>query len=88
MAKEKRKETDYSGLPLTKHGELLYNMIQSGISTYPDNTVVMQFFETAGRYGDFFKVRKECVVPVLQAMVDERYVVSLFPSFVRACPGS
>lgn len=75
VAKDKRKIADYSGAPLTKHGELLYSLIQSGISAYPNNTVVMQFFETIGRYGDFFKIRKECVVPALQAMVDERCVI-------------
>ncbi|KZT72996.1 ARM repeat-containing protein [Daedalea quercina L-15889] len=59
VAKEKRKEADYSEFPLTSHGEMLYAMIESGISGYPHKTVVMQFFETAARYGDFFKVRKE-----------------------------
>ncbi|KAL4252303.1 Exportin-T [Abortiporus biennis] len=72
VQKEKRKETDYSGYPLTKHGEMLYALVQSGISAYRHKTVVMQFFETAARYGDFFKVRKECIVPTLQAMVDSR----------------
>lgn len=32
----------------------------------------MQFFETVARYGDFFKVRKECIMPTLQAMLDVR----------------
>ncbi|KAI0690003.1 ARM repeat-containing protein [Cytidiella melzeri] len=72
VAKEKRKDTDYSGYPLTRHGEMLYTLIQSGISAYPHKTVVMQFFETTSRYGDFFKVRKECIVPTLEAMVDVR----------------
>lgn len=51
---------------------MLMALIQSGISRYPNRTVVMQFFETAARYGDFFKVRKECIVPTLEAMVDPR----------------
>lgn len=34
--------------------------------------VVMQFFETVVRYADFFKVRKDCVVPTLESMVDAR----------------
>lgn len=72
VAKEKRKEADYSEYPLTPHGEMLYAMIESGISSYPHKTVVMQFFETAARYGDFFKVRKECIMPTLQAMMDAR----------------
>ncbi|CAL1716709.1 unnamed protein product [Somion occarium] len=72
VAREKRKETDYSEYPLTKHGEMLYALVESGISGYPHKTVTMQFFETVARYGDFFKVRKECIVPTLQAMVDNR----------------
>lgn len=76
IAKEKRKETDYSEYPLTRHGELLYALVQSGISAYPHRTVAMQFFETTARYGDFFKVRKDCIVPTLQAMVDARCVRS------------
>ncbi|KAI0749767.1 ARM repeat-containing protein [Daedaleopsis nitida] len=72
IAKEKRKEADYSEYPLTSHGEMLYALIQSGISGYPHKSVTMQFFETVARYGDFFKVRKECVMPTLQAMLDVR----------------
>ncbi|KAI0359842.1 ARM repeat-containing protein [Trametes cingulata] len=70
VQKDKRKETDYSEYPLTSHGEMLYALVQSGISAYPHKTVVMQFFETVARYGDFFKVRKECIMPTLQAMLD------------------
>jgi exportin-T len=51
---------------------MLSAMVQSNISAYPHTAVVMQFFETVSRYGDFFKVRKECIVPVLEAMVDAR----------------
>lgn len=72
VAKEKRKETDYSEYPLTTHGEMLMALVQSGISRYPNQTVVMQFFETAARYVDFFKVRKECIMPTLEPMVDPR----------------
>jgi exportin-T len=74
IAKEKRKETDYSSYPLTKHGEMLYALVQSGIAGHPHKTVTMQFFETVARYGDFFKVRKDCIVPALQSMVGPRYV--------------
>lgn len=49
-------------------------LIQSGITAYPHRAVVMQFFETVVRYADFFKVRKECVVPTLESMVDARSV--------------
>ncbi|CCM00091.1 uncharacterized protein FIBRA_02118 [Fibroporia radiculosa] len=70
--RDKRKETDYSEFPLTTHGEMLYALVQSGISAYPHKTVVMQFFETAARYGDFFKVRKDCIMPTLQPMMDAR----------------
>lgn len=72
VAKEKRKETDYSEYPLTNHGDMLMALVQSGISRYPNRTVVMQFFETAARYGDFFKIRKECIMPTLEAFVDPR----------------
>ena len=66
VAKEKRKETDYSEYPLTDHGEMLMALVQSGISRYPNRSVLMQFFETTVRYGDFFKIRKECIMPTLR----------------------
>jgi len=47
-------------------------LFETGISAYPNQAVVMQFFETVARYGDFFKVRKQCIVPALEAMVDVR----------------
>lgn len=72
VPKERRKEIDYAEFPLTPHGELLMALFETGISAYPNQAVVMQFFETAARYGDFFKVRKQCIVPALEAMVDAR----------------
>lgn len=73
--KEKRKLTDYSEFALTSHGQMLYTLVQSGISAHPHHTVALQFFETTTRYTDFFKVRKECIMPTLQAMIDQRFVV-------------
>ncbi|KAG6873947.1 pre-tRNA nuclear export protein [Termitomyces sp. Mi166 len=70
--KEKRKATDYSEYPLTTHGEMLYALVQSGIVSYPHHAVSLQFFETVSRYTDFFKIRKECIIPTLEAMVDHR----------------
>lgn len=72
VPKERRKEIDYAEFPLTPHGELLMALFETGISAYPNQAVVMQFFETVARYGDFFKVRKQCIVPALEAMVDAR----------------
>lgn len=72
VPKEKRKEIDYADFPLTPHGGLLMALFETGISAYPNQAVVMQFFETVARYGDFFKVRKQCIVPALEAMVDTR----------------
>lgn len=63
---------NYSDYPLTIHGEMLYALVQSGMSSYPRRTVALQFFETATRYPDFFKIRKECIIPTLEAMVDTR----------------
>jgi exportin-T len=74
VPRERRKETDYSEYPLTTHGEMLVALVQSGISSYPHNTVIMQFFETVARYSDFFKVRKDCIMPTLEAMIDPRCV--------------
>lgn len=51
---------------------MLYALVQSSISEFPHKTVDMQFFETVARYGDFFKVRKECIMPTLQAMLGSR----------------
>ena len=56
---------------------MMYALVTSGISTYPHTAVVAQFFEAVGRYGDFFKVRKDCIVPVLEALMDARYVYHL-----------
>ncbi|PPQ68668.1 hypothetical protein CVT25_012322 [Psilocybe cyanescens] len=72
VEKEKRKSTDYSEYPLTAHGEMLFALVQSGIASFPNRTVALQFFETVSRYADFFKVRKECILPTLEAMVDTR----------------
>ncbi|KAF9237674.1 armadillo-type protein [Melanogaster broomeanus] len=72
IPKDKKKEVNYSEYPLTPHGEILLALVQSGISAYPHRAVVMQFFETVARYGDFFKIRKDCIMPTLQAMVDSR----------------
>jgi exportin-T len=77
--REKRKTTDYSNYPLTIHGEMLLALVQSGISAYPHRTVVMQFFETVARYGDFFKVRKECIMPTLDRMVGVWCVLGFYP---------
>lgn len=55
---------------------MLFNLVQSGISSYPHRTVVLQFFETVVRYSDFFKIRRECIMPVLESMADSRCVRS------------
>ncbi|KIM27530.1 hypothetical protein M408DRAFT_329975 [Serendipita vermifera MAFF 305830] len=72
IPKEQRKTVDYSEYPLTPQGEMMQTLIRSGISTYPNPTVAMQFFETVARYVDFFKVRKENVLPALEAFLDNR----------------
>ncbi|PVG04220.1 ARM repeat-containing protein [Serendipita vermifera] len=74
IPKEERKTTDYSEYPLTPLGELMQSLIRSGISTYKDPVVAMQFFETVTRYADFFKVRKEYILPALEAFLDYRGV--------------
>lgn len=70
--KNKRKAADMSTFPLTPHGELMYLLVRSNISSFPHVAVRSQFFEAVGRYLDFFKVRKDCIMPVLEALVDER----------------
>jgi exportin-T len=72
IPKEQRKTVDYSEYPLTPQGEMIQTLVRSRISTYPHPTVAMQFFETATRYADFFKVRKENVLPALEAFLDNR----------------
>ncbi|KAL5504140.1 LOS1 [Sanghuangporus vaninii] len=76
VAKELRKGTDYSEYQLTTHGEMLMALIRSNICAYPNNAVAIQFFETCARYSDFFKVRKECIIPLLEAMVGPRGIHS------------
>ncbi|KAG8841291.1 pre-tRNA nuclear export protein, partial [Tulasnella sp. 330] len=70
--KEKRKFVDSLTLPLTAHGEMMDALVKSNISTYPHVAVRIQFFESVGRYLEFFKARKECIMPVLHALLDER----------------
>lgn len=72
VPKEKRHEVDYSEYPLTPHGETLLALGQNGVSAFPHRVVVMQSFETVARYGDFFKICKECIAPTLEAIVDTR----------------
>ncbi|KZV87175.1 ARM repeat-containing protein [Exidia glandulosa HHB12029] len=69
VEKEQRKAVDYSVYPLTMQGELMMALVRSGIARYPHATVSLQYFETVARYGDFFRVRKECVVPALEALI-------------------
>ncbi|KAI9566771.1 armadillo-type protein [Boletus coccyginus] len=94
IPKERKKDVDYSEYPLTPHGEILLALVQSGISAYPHRAVVMQFFETVARYGDFFKIRKDCIMSTMEALVSNRGVHStdesvrsrmfyLFHKFIR-----
>jgi hypothetical protein len=78
IERDTRKATDYSEYPLTPHGEMLFNLVQSGIASFPNKTVALQFFETVARYTDFFKVRKECIIPALEPMIDTRSVFFCF----------
>ncbi|KAF5377324.1 hypothetical protein D9757_008003 [Collybiopsis confluens] len=55
VPKDLRRTMDYSEYPLTTHGELLFALVQSGMSAHPNETVALQFFETVSRYSDFFK---------------------------------
>nr|GAT60781.1 predicted protein [Mycena chlorophos] len=80
VEKEKKKLVDYSGYPLTPHGEMLLGLIQSSISSHPKRIVALQFFEAVSRYPDFFKVRKECIMPTLEAMIDVRGIHSADPN--------
>jgi len=65
---------DYSMYPLTSLGGMLLALVQSEIASYPNKHVALQYFETVARYTDFFKVRKECILPTLEAMIDPRWV--------------
>lgn len=78
IERDTRRATDYSEYPLTPHGEMLFNLVQSGIASFPNKTVALQFFETVARYTDFFKVRKECIIPALEPMIDARSVFICF----------
>ncbi|KAJ3496967.1 hypothetical protein NMY22_g19748 [Coprinellus aureogranulatus] len=91
-----KKKIDYSEFPLTSHGEMLSALVQSGIASYPNRAVSLQFFETVARYPDFFKVRKECILPALEAMIDSRGLHNsnaayrsrlfyLFHRFIKEC---
>lgn len=80
MEKDQRKAVDYSLYPLTMQGELMMTLMRCGIARYPHATVSMQYFETIARYGDFFRVRKECLVPALEALVGPLCVFALIQS--------
>ncbi|CAE6425668.1 unnamed protein product [Rhizoctonia solani] len=96
VAKDKRKTANWESYPLTPHGEMLDALMQSRISAYPHNAVAIQYFETVGRYGDFFKVRKQYVGGVLTALIDargihhpkesvRRRVFYIFYKFIKDC---
>lgn len=70
----RKPKLNYAEYPLTAHGELLLGLIQSNVYAYPSQHpfVVSMFYETVGRYGEFFKTRRECVGPVLEAFIGER----------------
>ncbi|TEB33368.1 KapM protein [Coprinellus micaceus] len=96
LASVDKKKIDYSEFPLTSHGEMLSALVQSGIASYPNRAVSLQFFETVARYPDFFKVRKACILPALEAMIDSRGLHNananyrsrlfyLFHRFIKEC---
>ncbi|GJJ75579.1 exportin-T [Entomortierella parvispora] len=60
------------GAPLTPLGECLFEMVKSGVSSYPHPSVSANFFEIACRYNNFFDVRPDCIPDVLEAFVDAR----------------
>ncbi|KAF8309914.1 ARM repeat-containing protein [Clavulina sp. PMI_390] len=69
LPNSKKPKVNYAEFPLTPHGDMLMALIQSNVFAHPHSLVVGQFFETVGRYGDFFKTRKECISPVLSAFI-------------------
>ncbi|CEL55488.1 Exportin-T OS=Laccaria bicolor (strain S238N-H82 / ATCC MYA-4686) GN=LOS1 PE=3 SV=1 [Rhizoctonia solani AG-1 IB] len=96
ITKDRRKSANWEAYPLTPHGEMLDALMQSRISAYPNNTVAIQYFETVGRYGDFFKVRKQYVGGVLTTLIDargihhpkesvRRRVFYIFYKFIKEC---
>lgn len=74
------KDIDYSSLELTLHGQLLLQSVQSNISAYGHPAVALQFFECTGRYAEFFKLRTDCVKPILGSFLDTRSAPCLFKS--------
>lgn len=70
--KWKGKGTDTAECILTPHGEMLYALVHSGIASHGRRVVALQFFETVARYTDFFKARKECILPTLDIFIGER----------------
>ena len=73
--RSEKQQIDYSQYELTPQGRMMFEMIKSNVISFPhpDSIVPMQVFECAVRYPDFFKVRKECITPILEAIVDSRY---------------
>jgi exportin-T len=63
---------DYSQFELTPLGQMLMLMIRSNVVSHPHVAASMQVFECVVRYPEFFKIRKECVAPVLEALIDIR----------------
>jgi exportin-T len=67
-----KEKIDYSQYPLTPLGQLLTLCMTSGILTYPHPSVLLQYFETAVRYVEFWKSKPGSVQPVFQALLDQR----------------
>jgi exportin-T len=68
----KKPKLNYPDFPFTAHGQLMMALVQSNVYKHPHPFVIVQFFETIGRYGDFFRTRKECIGPVLDAFIGSK----------------
>ncbi|KXS13789.1 Xpo1-domain-containing protein [Gonapodya prolifera JEL478] len=57
---------------LTPLGEMMTDLIQSNISSYPHPSIPVIYFETISRYGGFFDHAPHLIPLVLQSFVDTR----------------
>ena len=68
----KKPKLNYPDYPLTAHGQLMMALVRSNLYKHSHPFVIAHFFEAIGRYGEFFRVRKECIGPVLDAFIGSK----------------
>lgn len=52
--------------------KLLAEIVSSGVSFYPHESVQISYFELVGRYANLLTVQQQLIIPVLESFIDQR----------------